>query len=311
MLNIAYCFDDNFNIQAMTSMYSFLENSKEKINFYVIHQTYSDENFIHPKIKIHENLNSISVKKFRKSSIDFPNLKRVHISEATYYRLYLSEYLPKNIENLIYVDADVISNTALNVDEIFINLKKEKLEIAANTEFFKNEENRVNIFKELGLGADRYFNAGVLFINFQLWKKNKIEESLRKILSSNEYLRFWDQDVLNLYFDGKYFELESEFNYRIRLKSSPPLINSTNPKPKIIHFCGATKPWHLQSIVIKDNSEIYQSYFRKLFDTYFHITKSKFSLLYLLLNGEFKNFRYKKELLKSFFKITKNLKHIS
>ena len=46
MLNIAYCFDDNFNIQAMTSMYSFLENSKEKINFYVIHQTYSDENFI-------------------------------------------------------------------------------------------------------------------------------------------------------------------------------------------------------------------------------------------------------------------------
>ena len=97
MLNIAYCFDDNFNIQAMTSMYSFLENSKEKINFYVIHQTYSDENFIHPKIKIHENLNSISVKKFRKSSIDFPNLKRVHISEATYYRLYLSEYLPKNI----------------------------------------------------------------------------------------------------------------------------------------------------------------------------------------------------------------------
>ena len=99
----------------------------------------------------------------------------MHISEATYYRLYLSEYLPKNIENLIYVDADVISNTALNVDEIFINLKKEKLEIAANTEFFKNEENRVNIFKELGLGADRYFNAGVLFINFQLWKKIKLK----------------------------------------------------------------------------------------------------------------------------------------
>jgi len=311
MLNIAYCFDDNFNIQAMTSMYSFLENSKEKINFYVIHQTYSDINFIHPKIKSHENLNSISVKKFKKSSIDFPNLTRAHISEATYYRLYLSEYLPKDIENLIYVDADVICNATIKVDHIFSHLKNKKLEIGANTEFFKNKTYRVNVFDELGLGADRYFNAGVLFINFQLWIENKIEESLREILRSHEYLRFWDQDVLNLYFDGKYFELENELNYRLRMKSSPLLSNSTNPKPKLIHFCGATKPWHIYSVIKKENSEIYQFYFRKLFDVFFHLTKVNFPLLYLLVNGDFMNFNHKKELLRSFFKMTKNLKHIS
>ena len=117
---------------------------------------------------------------------------------------------------------------------------------------------------------------------------------MRKILGSREYLRFWDQDVLNLYFDGKYLELESELNYRLRLKSSAPLTNSTNPKPKIVHFCGVTKPWHLQSIINKENSEIYQSYFRKLFDAFFHITNFKFSSLYLLINGDFKNFKHKK-----------------
>ena len=38
----------------------------------------------------------------------FPNLKDVHVSEATYYRLYMDDYLPDNLSSIVYLDADVV-----------------------------------------------------------------------------------------------------------------------------------------------------------------------------------------------------------
>ena len=38
MLNFLYCFDQNYNIQALVSIYSLLENITEKINIHIIHK---------------------------------------------------------------------------------------------------------------------------------------------------------------------------------------------------------------------------------------------------------------------------------
>ena len=38
MLNILYCLDENYNVQASNSIYSILENTKDKINVYIIHK---------------------------------------------------------------------------------------------------------------------------------------------------------------------------------------------------------------------------------------------------------------------------------
>ena len=45
------------------------------------------------EISNHKNLNEIKFFQFQNKNTQFPNLDNVHLTEATYYRLYLSEYL--------------------------------------------------------------------------------------------------------------------------------------------------------------------------------------------------------------------------
>ena len=56
----------------------------------------------------HKNLKKIIIHKFKYKINDFPNLGYGHVSEATYYRLFLSEFIDEEVEYLIYLDADVL-----------------------------------------------------------------------------------------------------------------------------------------------------------------------------------------------------------
>ena len=38
MNNFLYCLDENYNFQALTSIFSLLDNVDEKVNIYVIHK---------------------------------------------------------------------------------------------------------------------------------------------------------------------------------------------------------------------------------------------------------------------------------
>ena len=64
--------------------------------------------------------------KFNRDISNYPNLKNKHVSEATYYRIFISEYLPKNLEEIIYLDSDVfcINNSNQMIDNIFNELKE-------------------------------------------------------------------------------------------------------------------------------------------------------------------------------------------
>ena len=107
--NFLLCFDENYNIQAEVTISSLLENSNFKLKFYIIHD--DPESFEESKKRLNSfsNLQSIEVYKFNKrQDIVFPNFDESHMSEATYYRLFLSDYLPRTIKNIIYIDPDVI-----------------------------------------------------------------------------------------------------------------------------------------------------------------------------------------------------------
>ena len=93
-MNFIYCFDTNYNSQAFTSIISLLDCVDKKIDIFIIH---NDENFdkkIPKKINNHRNLNSYIFIVFR-NRILLPNIPNTHVSEATYYRLFLENYLPK------------------------------------------------------------------------------------------------------------------------------------------------------------------------------------------------------------------------
>ena len=99
-LNFLYCLDKNYNIQTNVSIYSLLQNINQKINLFVIHQQLNTFK-IPSKITEHLNLKSLSLFEFKKGDYKFPKVEGAHVSEATYYRFFIEEHLPKNVKILM------------------------------------------------------------------------------------------------------------------------------------------------------------------------------------------------------------------
>ena len=68
-----------------------------------------------------------------------------HVSEATYYRLFIEDYLPSEIDNFLYLDADIICcNDPIPIlDEIIFKLKKSNKIISAVSEIKNNNDKRI------------------------------------------------------------------------------------------------------------------------------------------------------------------------
>ena len=81
-MNFLYCFDENYNKQAFTSIISLLDNVHEKINIFVIHNKKLVNNEIPNKILNHQNLNMINLYEFNNREYFFPNLEGSHVSRG-------------------------------------------------------------------------------------------------------------------------------------------------------------------------------------------------------------------------------------
>ena len=107
-INVLLCFDSNYNIQAEVTINSLLNNSTKFINFYIIHD--SPESFNKNKLRIldHKNTNEVNVYKFVRREGLFSKFEKSHMTEATYYRLFIADYIPKNVGEIMYIDPDII-----------------------------------------------------------------------------------------------------------------------------------------------------------------------------------------------------------
>ena len=278
MINFLYCLDENYNHQLSVSLYSLLQNINQPISVFIIHKTYSDPSFIPKKVLNHVNLGSIHIFKFNKDVKSFPNLQDSHVSEATYYRLFMDDYLPEDISSIVYLDADVvcINNPINKVNETFEQMSKNKKTIGVKTEIVKDEQS-LELFNNLNMKNDNYFNAGVMFIDLKMWKDDRADVLLRELLNElYDKVRFWDQDILNSFFDGRYYECPETLNKVLNLFYNCDLDRGyTTKKLKeeniFIHYAGSHKPWTPTGI-LSVTSEFYQELFRKLFNKKYHLT---------------------------------------
>jgi UDP-glucose/galactose:(glucosyl)LPS alpha-1,2-glucosyl/galactosyltransferase len=269
-MNLLYCIDKNYNEQCYTAIKSHVSNAMSPLRIYVIHQephTFSKElveSFSENKIEL------LEVIKFQENLIrDDTKLKKdiknSHVSMATYFRLFIDKHLPTDLTQIVYVDPDVIciKNFEMEYSEIFKLMKEDKYVIGSKT--IGDEKGNEELYQRLGLKKRKYFNAGVMFIDLQLWRQQNIEINLQKLLYKNTY-KFHDQDILNQYFDGNHFELHKHMNYLIRSQDDgyeKEVIKYVEESAKLIHYIGATKPWHIDSVNSKYSS-YYQNYYSQL-----------------------------------------------
>lgn len=272
MLNFLFCFDNNYNKQAFTSIYSLLSNTDSKLNFHIIHKSQNTDDFIPNKIKKHKNLNTVNVYKF-KDKANFPNLDDVHVSEATYYRLFIQNYIKNDIEALIYLDSDIIciNNFDLEAKKYINNLKSSQNIIGAKTEFKSGNKEGLERFNILN---KNYFNAGVLFIDYKKWRQEEVGIKLiDNLVNNKQHLKYWDQDLLNLFFNGSYIELTEYLNFKVQLSETEfrfTLSEKQEQNALFLHFSGKFKPWSLKG-ALNENSAYYHKYFKEINGKDFHI----------------------------------------
>lgn len=276
-INFLYCFDENYNKQAFTSMISLLENVSERININIIHKSKPSDVEVPIKITQHISLEKLNLYQFKNLNYDFPKIQNTHVSEATYYRLFLDYYFDNSIDFLVYLDADtiILSDPIKKIKYHKNKLINSKKIFGARTEIYKSTIKNYESyyfndpalpFMRLGID-EKYFNAGVLLINYQLWRDCTVGKKLiNKMLELSDKIVAWDQDILNSFTNGEYIEIENNLN----LFDSELLTKNINSETIIIHYLGSKKPWKTSG-AFKFASKYYHRNYRTIYKANFHI----------------------------------------
>ncbi|EEB1617589.1 lipopolysaccharide 1,2-glucosyltransferase [Salmonella enterica subsp. enterica serovar Enteritidis] len=246
-LDIALGVDKNFMFGAAISITSVLMSNQDiNIHFHLF-TDYIDPDYIKRLKKLVLAYNSfITV-----YVMEADGIKKLPCSNAwsyaTYFRLIAFEYLSEKIDLLLYIDADVICKGSLrelkniNLDNYFAAVTQDVDDCR------KYAATRLNNSKF----EDKYFNAGVIYANLKLWKKNHLlSAAFDMLMDKNKKFSFLDQDVLNIIFLDKVIFLPRIYNtiYGIKQELKNKDINKykyyITDDTILIHYIGVTKPWH-------------------------------------------------------------------
>lgn len=256
MMDIVLCGDGKYAMQmSVTIMSACVQNQEEAMTFHII----ADETL---KARQKKKMESC-LKRFENKHIEFhlfenkyfdnyPNIgvTNEHVSKASYYRLLMADILPQHIKKALYLDGDIIIVDSLR--ELW-NTDIQNHPIATVADM---DENESAIIKRMGYGKDKgYFNAGVLLVNLDYWRKNNIVTVFSRIIKEkNTILTSHDQDVLNLAFYDNKLKLPLKYNVQSGFLLKREFINIDLDKyeteleeaiqhPVIIHFSCKQKPW--------------------------------------------------------------------
>ena len=243
-----------------------LENVDEKINIYLIFDDSNYESTLPENITSHKNLGDLEVKKFN-TKRNFFNVTFAHVSNATFYRLYLDEFFEGKKDVFVYLDADIIciNNPLPQLKLTINNMKKEGFNFAFADELYRFQYEEP--FSRLSMVNEKYFNAGVMLVNLDYWiNENLTSKSLSLIDDLKEKAKFWDQDILNSLLDGNYLSLNNNLNFR----TGGDFKERKKDEIIFIHYSGKSKPWDVGGI-FEDLAIDYHHFYKKLTGKNFHI----------------------------------------
>jgi len=261
--SVAFCIDENYIQHLCVALMSLLiTNGNVVDNIYVLHNPIKGKtkniisNFILKKF--HKRIIFIEVTETVFEDI-FKHFKESrHFSPVIFYRYILPNILPKDLKTILYLDPDII--VVDNIEKIFkidFNLASEGNQDCKNDcDYYVYavdhcmDEEALSYLRAIGFILNNdYFNSGILYINLDKWRKENVSQKAIDFTQKYiDFLKWPDQDVLNILFQGKWGKLHPRFNLMSNFFSDNIIdleIAEGLNKPAIIHFTGSSKPWHL------------------------------------------------------------------
>jgi lipopolysaccharide biosynthesis glycosyltransferase len=258
-----YTTDDRYLEIMLTSLHSLVVNSKlDKIRLHIVTQNCNIKHFdmIKRFVDQYDNI-ELHLYRLEDNPIDSYNIPNWRGSQIANARLFYPRIIKgdnSNVTNLLYIDSDTLVVDDLSQLKNYSGPINACLDDSIQRKYIKNN-----------LCLNKYYNSGVLYFNVEDYLDLDMEYRIKDYLSSesSKYLKFPDQDLLNILlkdelstlpprynfsaFAALYKGLDSRlfFNDKIR-QVSYKLMNEERKNPVILHSYGLTniKPWHNNTI---------------------------------------------------------------
>lgn len=248
-MDVVFTIDKKYIRPCAVTMLSILKNSVQcHVTFHIVGFNLY-ENDIALLISIGKSYKS-KVRFYKVSDekiIDYEvRWEKQRLSKVVFLRCMLASILPESISKVLFLDCDLLVLVPLN--ELWeTDLVDTPLAAIPDNMVINNKHcERLDYDNSYN-----YFNGGVLLLNLDYWRKNKIEKLCIEYYKKNpSKIIYNDQDLLNaLFYDSKKL-LDIKWNvqeavYRLPKGKPrnwlPPHINLLL-NPSILHFSGR-KPW--------------------------------------------------------------------
>ena len=247
VVRLFFTVDDNYIPYLSITLASIVKHASKKYTYHLI--------------VLHDGLSSKSEKALRK----FQNNKNIYIwfmnvtakvqslsvkldvrdyyTITTYYRLFLPDLFPLFNKGL-YLDSDIVvldDIAKLYFQDLGNNLVGAVPD--ASVQLYSEFSNYVD--KVIEMDHTKYFNAGVLLMNFKKLREISFEKRVINLLKKVTFKVAQDQDLLNYLCKGQVLLLDRRWNVM-------PLGEKIED-PYLIHYNLMFKPWNLKNVMYDEH----------------------------------------------------------
>lgn len=240
IIPVFYACDDAFVKFTIVSLTSLLENASKDC-FYDVHVLITDvSDEMRAKTKALECENVKISFNDTSAYLDLMKSKlplRDYYSKTTYYRFFIAEMFPA-YDKAIYIDSDTI--VLGDISELYDHDLGDNL-VGACHEQAMVQVDGYGTYVEKVVGVDRnnFFNAGIMLINCDQFRKSHVLEKFIDLLQIYNFVVTQDEDYLNVICKDRVLWLDQRWNTEMFGEIPYPV-----EEFKIIHYIMVSKPWH-------------------------------------------------------------------
>ena len=244
---IFFSTDDNYIPYLDVAVASLIANASKKYNYRIIVLNTGLEPDNVEKVRSNERdgftIDFIDISEnVEKIKSHFKNI--YHFSIVTYYRLFIASLFPQ-YDKILYLDCDLV--VLGDISKLYnTDIGENILGVVSDQYVSNTKEFRLYAEKAIGVDPDTYFNAGVLLISLEQFRKNNIEEKFTDLITEYDFdLLDPDQAYLNYLCFGKTVILPNGWN------KAPTEMDCEGEK-NIVHYALYKKPWQYNDIIDGD-----------------------------------------------------------
>ena len=240
---IFFSTDDNYIPYLDVAVRSLIANASKQFNYRII--------ILNTGLEA-DNIAAVKMNERDGFAIDFVDISEnvetmkahfkniYHFSVVTYYRLFIASLFPQ-YDKIIYLDCDLV--VLGDISELYNTELGDNISAAVPDQYVCNtREFRLYAEKAVGVDPDTYFNAGVLVISLEQFRKNNIEEKFIKLITEYNFdLLDPDQAYLNYLCFGKTLILPNGWN-------KAPTGFACQGIKNIVHYNLYKKPWQYDDV---------------------------------------------------------------